>query len=287
MDDQNLRETLISYSGKDLEERKIWYSPAAEAYDRARPHYPEELIAQVLEITQLPSDAQILEIGCGPGTATVAFAQFGFSMLCLEPNPEFYKLAQRNCYQYSNVEIENTSFEEWVLQADTFDAVLAASSFHWIPPDVGYSKAAKALKQGGFLILLWNKELQPAYETYQQFSKIYQIHAPSLDRYEDRETQTKILQGLGQLATDFGLFENVVFGQIESTVTYTVEDYLTLLDTYSPYLQLDPHSKKALFEGLADTIKRDLGGNLQLFYTSAFHIAQKQYCSKTLRHTGD
>jgi SAM-dependent methyltransferase len=78
-------------------------------------------------------------------------------MVCLEPNPDFYQLAQKNCKHYPNVELQNTSFEEWGLEADRFDAVLAASSFHWIPSDVGYSKAAKALRENGYLILLWNK----------------------------------------------------------------------------------------------------------------------------------
>jgi SAM-dependent methyltransferase len=102
MDYQDLKQTIISYSSRDLEQRKNWYSPAAEAYNKARPCYPQELIRQVVEIAQLSSNSKILEVGCGPATATVAFAQLGFSMVCLEPNPDFYQLAQQNCQQYSN-----------------------------------------------------------------------------------------------------------------------------------------------------------------------------------------
>ncbi|MEM9276869.1 MAG: class I SAM-dependent methyltransferase [Cyanobacteria bacterium P01_F01_bin.143] len=142
------------------------------------------------------------------------------------------RLAQQNCNQYPNVEIKNTSFEEWKLETNKFDVVLAASSFHWIAPDVAYPKAAQALQENGYLILLWNKELQPAYEIYQQLSEIYQLHAPSLDRYENKETQLKILQGLGQMLQDSGQFKNLVSGHIESEVIYTIEEYLTLLNTY-------------------------------------------------------
>jgi hypothetical protein len=58
----------------------------------------------------------------------------------------------------------------------------AASSFHWIPADIGYPKAAKALQNNGRLILLWNKELQPHYEVYKRVSKADREHVPSLDR---------------------------------------------------------------------------------------------------------
>lgn len=276
MNYSDLRQTISSYSERNLEQRKNWYSPAAEAYNKARPHYPQELIRQVVEIAQLSSSSKILEVGCGPATATVAFAQLGSSMTCLEPNPAFYQLAQQNCTQYSNVGIQNKSFEEWTIEADKFDAVLAASSFHWIPIDVGYPKAAKALQANGYLILLWNKELQPCHEVYQRLSEVYQVNAPSLDRYEDRETQEKILQGLGQIVKDSDLFKDLVSGHIESEVTYTVDEYLTLLNTYSPYLKLDPEIKEALFEGLRDKIERDFGGSLRLSYISAFHVAQRR-----------
>ncbi len=226
---ENLKQTITSYSCKNLEVRKNWYSPAAEAYNKARPHYPppaaeaynkarphypQKLIEQVVKIAQLSTNSKILEIGCGPATATTSFAQLGYSMICLEPNPDFFKLAQHNCQPYPNVEIKNTSFEEWTQDFNNFDAVLAASSFHWISPEVGYLKAANALKKDGYLILLWNKELQPSYEIYQSLSEVYQIHAPSLDRYEDKETQQKILKELGSMIIDSGQFKDLKFGQV-------------------------------------------------------------------------
>lgn len=272
---EDIKQTIINLSSKDLEQRKNWYSPAAEAYNKARPRYPQELIQQVVEIAQLTNESKILELGCGPGTVTVSFAQLGYSMICLEPNPDFFRLAQHNCQPYLNVEIQNTSFEEWTPEAFKFDAVLAASSFHWISPEIGYPKAANVLKENGHLILLWNKELQPSYEVYQRLSEIYQTHAPSLDRYEDKATQEDILQKLGSMALDSGKFTNIISGQITSEVTYTVDEYLTLLNTYSPYIKLDPQTRESLFASLRQRIEDEFGGSLQLSYISAYHITEK------------
>ncbi|MBD2102341.1 class I SAM-dependent methyltransferase [Leptolyngbya sp. FACHB-261] len=273
---EDLKQAIAGYSGRDLEQRKTWYSPAAEAYNQVRPRYPQALIHQVVEMAQLSSQSQILEVGCGPATATVAFAQLGCSMVCLEPNPDFHQLAQQNCRAYPHVEILNTSFEEWPLEVERFDAVLAASSFHWISPEVGYPKAAKALRKDGHFILLWNKELQPSYEVYLSLSEVYQAHAPSLKRYEDRDTQEEILRGLGQIATESGQFKNLVSGQVMSEVTYSIDEYLMLLTTYSPYLKLEPQSGEALFAGLRHKVEHEFGGSLQLSYLSAFHIASRR-----------
>jgi len=271
---KNLKQILQNDCyGKDLEQRKHWYSPAAKAYQQARPRYPQALIEQVIDITHLSADTTLLEVGCGPAIATPAFASLGCRIIGVEPNPDFYHLAQQTCEAYPNVELQNCSFEEWELEPQRFDAVLAASSFHWIPPEIGYPKAARALRPKGHLILLWNKELQPCYEMYQQLSAVYQTHAPLLNRaYEDSATQVAILNELGQMAIESGHFKDMVSGHRLVEVTYSVEQYLTLLNTYSPHLKLEPQPKQLLFEGLRQVLEQN-GDTVQLSYVSAFHIA--------------
>ncbi|NEQ11575.1 MAG: SAM-dependent methyltransferase, partial [Moorea sp. SIO4E2] len=67
---KDIKELIQAIYSKDLEEKKIWYSSVAEAYDQARPRYPQQLINRAVELAQLPADGIILEVGCGPGTAT-------------------------------------------------------------------------------------------------------------------------------------------------------------------------------------------------------------------------
>ncbi|MEM9449988.1 MAG: hypothetical protein AAGA75_15800 [Cyanobacteria bacterium P01_E01_bin.6] len=55
-------QTTKQYANKDLKQRRTWYSPVAEAYNKVRPYYPRALIDRVIELTQLADDATILEI---------------------------------------------------------------------------------------------------------------------------------------------------------------------------------------------------------------------------------
>lgn len=273
MDD--LKQAIHHYANRDLSQRKAWYSAAADAYDRARPPYPNALIQQVIEIAALSADSTLLEIGCGPGTATIDFAPLGCSIVGLEPNPDFYAIAQRNCAAYPHVTLHNSSFEEWTPEPEGFDAVLAASSFHWLPAEIAYPKAAQALKAHGKLILLWNKELHPTPAVHQRLSPIYQTHAPWLDRYEAPLTQIKIIHQIGQMIPESGYFEPPSHGHLSVEVTYSVDRYLLLLQTYSPYLRLDPAIRAALLADLRQTLLHECGETLQLTYLSAFHIAGK------------
>ncbi|WP_026735464.1 class I SAM-dependent methyltransferase [Fischerella sp. PCC 9605] len=257
------------------EQRKNWYSNAADAYNRTRPRYPKEIIDRVVELAQVPSDANILELGCGPGIATMAFANLGFSIVCLEPSQEACQLARQNCASYPNVEIVNTTFEEWELESEKFNAVVAATSFHWISPEIRYLKAANALKENGFLILLWNIPLQPQYEVCQILHEVYQTQRTSVRPYENRETHEEDLRRIGQAVIDSGFFRDLVSEQLAYEVTYSIDDYLGLLSTLSAYIALEPQKRNSLFAGLRTALESNWGRSFQISCLSTFHVAQK------------
>jgi ubiquinone/menaquinone biosynthesis C-methylase UbiE len=260
---------------QDLELRKNWYSPVADAYNKVRPRYPQNIINSAIEVAQLRPKNKILELGCGPGNATVAFAQREFNMVCLDPSLAACEFAIKNCAAYPNVEIKQTTFEEWQLTANHFHAVLAATSFHWMNQTIAYQKAADALQDEGVLILLWNMTPQPSYEVHKKLHEVYQIHAPSSSRYEDMETQEKIVKSFGQQAINSRNFKNLETGHVICQKTYSVDDYLLLLGTLSPYLKLQTSIRDSLFAGLRDTINKYYGGKIDITYISAFQVMRK------------
>ena len=258
------------------DQRKNWYSDVAEDYNKARPRYPQSLIDRAIEVAQLSLDATILELGCGPGIATVPFARSGFSMVCLEPSPAACEVARQNCAAYVNVTIVNTLFEEWHLEPERFNAVLAANAWHWTPPEIRCQKAAAALRENGSLILLWNMSPQLSLEVYQAVNEVYQAQAPSLIlEREDSATQEQILQGLTQDVADSGLFKASVSEQLMCSITSSIDDYLRLLNTSSPYRMLDPSKRDSVFISLREVLERVSSEGIQVSYLSAFQVAQK------------
>ena len=265
------RQEINARGAQDLEQRRNWYSPVADLYYNARPQYLQELIDRAVILAQLSTGSSILEVGCGPGNATAAFARFGFPLTCLDPNPDFCKLARLNCSPYPNVSIHNTSFEEWESAPKQFDAMLAANALHWISPEIRYAKAAAALRDRGFLILLWNLTPEPKYEVYQAIEPVYRAYAPSLVRYEGAQIQAEILKGFGKEILDSGYFKELVVEQTACEITYSINDYLKLLSTLR---KLESPAKELLFTGLREQLAK-FGDSIELSFLAAVQVARK------------
>lgn len=254
---------------KSLENKSTWYSPVANIYYRARPPYPARQIARATSLAQLSSESSILEIGCGPGNATVAFAQFGFSMTCLDPNQSFCKLAKNNCAGYSKVKVLNTSFKKWhPAENQSYDAVLSANAFHWLLPKIKYAKSSEVLKKNGYLMLLWNLTPEPEYEVYRQIEPLYKEHVPSLSRHEGEEIQREILENFSLEVEKSNYFKKPTTEYVSSKIVYKVDDYIDLLSTLR---KIEPQAKELLSKGVRERV----GESVQLSFLSAIQVTQK------------
>lgn len=262
----NQKSQKIRYA-KSFEQKSTWYSPVSQVYYDVRPSYPTQQVKQAATLAQLSSESSILEIGCGPGNATVAFAQLGCAMTCLDPNQEFCELVRSNCADYPKVEVHQTSFEQWQLDSiRPYSAVLAANAFHWIEPEVKYVRTSELLRDDGRLVLLWNLTPEPDYEVYKRLEEVYAEHAPSLVRYEGEAVQLKILERFKQEVSDSGYFEQPIGKTITCNITYSVDDYLNLLSTLR---RIAPEAKQPLFKAIAERLSEPI----TLSFLSAVQVA--------------
>lgn len=257
-------------------DKSSWYSNVASAYDRTRPRYPAKILARMQEIARLQPGKAILEIGAGPGIASIELAKLGAETVCLEPSLPACEIARRKCATYSNVELVNTTFEKYELGDRRFDAVVATTSFHWVTPEIRNQKTARALKNNGLLILLWNTPPQPSYEVHQSLTEAYQTHAPNLAKYEEHQNHQKNLAKIGETVIDSGYFQDLFFEQVISKVTYSIDDYLTLLSTLSPYISLESQQRTTLLAELKRILQLNYSNCLQLSYLSLLQIAYRQ-----------
>ena len=258
------------------EARRQWYNDAASAYRWARPTYPDTLIERVIEKAGLTSESSVLEIGCGPGIATASFAARGLTMHGVEPSPAACELARQSCKPYPKVTITNSTFESFELNNQQFDAVLAATSFHWISPEIACQKSAAALKPGGSLILLWATPPQPNEEVCQYLQPVYEKHQLAEKiRYQWRGQdyyQTNF-ERFAQTVGESGWFERTDVAIEKRQSSYSVEKYLALLSTLSDYIALDEPMRTSLVSDLATRLQQRQRAELSLTHWFASQIA--------------
>src|ERR1700692_2225964 len=110
-------------------ERRGVFGEAVAQYESARPCYPNELVDDILNYAGPVGRA--LEVGAGTGKATVAFAERGVSLTCLEPDPRMAAALVRQTSTFPSVSVIETSFESWE-PSERFDLLFAAQSWHWV-----------------------------------------------------------------------------------------------------------------------------------------------------------
>jgi protein-L-isoaspartate O-methyltransferase len=132
-------------------ERRATFDRAAELYERARPGYPDELIDDVVALAELRPRSRVVEIGCGTGKATLPLAGRGLRITCVELGTSLAAISQRKLALFPGVHVVNADFETWRPERADYDAVVAFTAFHWIPPELRYLKSAAVLREGGAL----------------------------------------------------------------------------------------------------------------------------------------
>src|SRR5579871_492170 len=161
-------------------ERRFTFDGVAELYEAARPGYPEALVERIVQRAGLLPRDRVLEIGGGTGKATRPFAERGYRVVALEPGSNLISVARRSLADFPNVEFIASTFEDWPLEPAGFKLVFAAQSFHWIAPEVRFSKTASALAPGGTLAVFGNTALPLGSPLRDAVTPLYERFAPHL-----------------------------------------------------------------------------------------------------------
>ncbi len=251
------------------------FNSKAGQYDAARPTYPVALIRYIINRAQLTEESRLLEIGSGTGKATLPFAQRDYQMLCLEPGIEMGKILRQNLRPFPNTKVKTATFESWRTQRNSFDLIFSAQAFHWVDPEIGFPKAAEALKPGGWIALFWNLPYDPNLAVFKKIQKVYKEVAPDMERRHRRKALSKHVGDIRRdLAKHRELFSRQFLRQFIWSKTYTTQEYLDLLGTYSDHIALAPRRRARLYKAISEIIDAQ-GGTLRRQYTCVLAMGQK------------
>ena len=130
------------------------FDSIAEDYDARRSGYPGEIVDAAVEIAGLVAGSPVVEVGAGTGKLTEELVGHGLRVDAVEPGENMIELARRRLGDTELVRFHVGRFEEVDLALEGYDAVFAASSFHWVDPNVGWAKAAAVLRPGGTIAIV-------------------------------------------------------------------------------------------------------------------------------------
>ena len=225
------------------------FDSAAAQYQSARPEYPAELFDDLVSITRLSPPAALLEVGCGPGKATLPLAERGFAITALELGARLAATARANLRQFDDVEVIHAAFEEWEPPEGTvFDLVYAATSWAWLDPDVKYRKAAGLLGPAGHLAI-WDAVHAFPSDFDAFFAEIQRVYDEIGESHpgEWPPPAPEEMAGESPAMENSGLFDLVAVRRYLWAVDYDAESYIALLDTFSGHIAMEASKREHLY----------------------------------------
>lgn len=126
------------------------FGAAVEAYERARPGYPDAAVDWLV-----PEGARtVLDLGAGTGKLTRSLVARGLDVVAIEPLVE---MRETLAATVPEVRALAGTAEEIPLPDASVDAITVAQAWHWVDPDRATAEAARVLRPGGTLGLIWNR----------------------------------------------------------------------------------------------------------------------------------
>ncbi len=218
----------------------------------------------------MPDTGRVLEIGCGTGQATLPLAERGFEVVCVELGSDLAAFARRKLAGFPNVRIVNERFESWKPDGE-YDAVVSFTAFHWIDPEVRFAKTARILRRGGALAVVEPHTVLNDDPFWIEVQEDYDAVVPS-----DENRPAPHPDEVGDLSAQIdasGLFRTVAVRRHFWDVTYTADEYIAVIATYSPNLDLDENTRRLLFERIRRRIERRPGGTVTKTYLATLNVA--------------
>jgi SAM-dependent methyltransferase len=221
--------------------RRLRFGAHADAYERARPPWPEEAARWLV-----PDHAElVVELGAGTGKLTRAVAALGVTVVAVEPDPRMLSVLQG-----LGLEGVEGSAEAIPLAAGVADGVVAGSSLHWFDLGRALPEIHRVLRPGGRFAFGWNHR-DTRNPTIERMSQTIYAAQGRADRphWRGRDWPGDLTAG--------GLFAEVeerLFEHVHELPREALEDHLM---SYSGVASLPPPTRDEVFAGVAAILDGD------------------------------
>jgi SAM-dependent methyltransferase len=257
------------------------FDEVPDLYDRVRPGYPDALFADLAAITGLDASSSVLEVGCGTGQATRSLATLGCAVTAVEPGPDMAALARSRMAAFTKVKIKTARFEQWYAEGQRFDLVVAASSWHWVDPSIGWQRAHDVLRPGGWLALLGNTVVRrpDLPEVYAETADLHELFVPGNPDWGhpplEHEARTPA-EGWGLPGDTGALFEPPAVRWYPTVQWFDGRGYADLMRSTSLYRKLAPDVREPLLDAVADRIRTRLGDRVSRCYLTFLRVGRRK-----------
>ncbi|MGH1505949.1 MAG: class I SAM-dependent methyltransferase [Acidimicrobiales bacterium] len=251
------------------------FDGVAAAYVDGRPGYPDELWRRLAELDALTAGCRLLEIGPGGGQATGPMLDAGASIVAVELGDDFADVLRRR-HAGRPLEVLVGPFESVDLPGEPFDLVAAATSFHWVPTEVGLARAAGALRPDGVLALWWNVFGDPDRPDpfHEAFAPLATRLAPSPPEAGAHPYALRTEERIAEISA--AGFDDIEVTRLSWTGRHSPAGLRAMFATFSPILALEEPDRTEVLDGIERLAAEEFGGVVERPYLTMLYTAVRR-----------
>lgn len=254
------------------------FDGVSDTYHVARPRYPEQLVDDLIKGANLSTGSRILEIGVGTGKLTESLAKRGLKITGIELGNNLAAIARNNFSNFRRVEIIVGDFDNYAFTPDSFDAVIAATSFHWLDPATRANRIAEILKVDGVAAIVDTRHVDAGIDGFpiasQKCYREWNSNTPA--NYRLPSPEDVVREGFRRKAEFMEKFSQLMDKPYFQIVEYSSEMYLQLLTTYSDVIAMDEPDRNGLLKCMGDLIDKEFDGKITKNYLWQLFLAKKK-----------
>lgn len=130
------------------------YGASSDAYERGRPSYPPDAVGCVVDELAIGPPSVVVDLAAGTGKLTRLLVPTGARVVAVEP---VASMRTTLAEAVGDAGVVAGTAEALPLAAGTVDALVVAQAFHWFDVATALAEAARVVRPGGGLALLWNQ----------------------------------------------------------------------------------------------------------------------------------
>ena len=254
------------------------FDTAVSLYEKMRPGYVADIYKAIFDYVDIGESSRVVEVGSGSGQATLPVLQTGCSLTAVEYGENFSGLLRDKFRDHEKFRVVTGKFEDVPLENDTYDLVFSATAFHWVPEGIGYPKVYSILKEGGAFARFANRP-QISADDPELLREIDEIYDGHYNKYYGVRSGTRkwfteeSARAIADIPAKYG-FTDIRYHLFRRDRTFTAEEYVQLLGTYSDHIAIEESERKIFFAKIEDAIERH-GGTITINDTLDLELARK------------
>jgi SAM-dependent methyltransferase len=170
----------------------------------------------------------------------------------------------------------HADFDSWPLPAEPFDVVVAATSWHWLDPEIRLDRVGEALRPGGHLAHWAATHVFPpgGDPFFREIQDVYGEIGEGLPPDAGWPSPGELPDLGAELDADLR-FDEVRVRHLDWEVEYHADGYIDLLETFSGHIAMEDWQRDRLYGEIRRRLAARPDGRLRRGWGAVLHVARR------------